>query len=116
MANVNRRQLVRTGTLSAAVLLTAALLLIVNYFGWKYFKRFDWTGSDLYSLSEKTENVLRDLKKDVELIVFLSPEQGDVFEPTRELLDRYRAVSPRIRSGFSSKSIPFLKMWKVSNT
>jgi ABC-type uncharacterized transport system involved in gliding motility auxiliary subunit len=100
MANVNRRRLVRTGTLSAGVLLTAALLLIVNYFGWKYFQRFDWTGSQLYSLSEKTENVLKDLQKDVELVVFLSPEQQDLYEPTREVLERYRAASPRVKVRF----------------
>ncbi|HEX2224797.1 MAG TPA: GldG family protein [Thermoanaerobaculia bacterium] len=97
MASLSRRQLIRTGTLSAGVLLTIALLVILNYFGWKYFQRFDWTGSDLYSLSEKTENVLKDLDRDVEFVVFLSPEQRDLFEPTRELLDRYRAASTRVK-------------------
>ena len=51
MANVNRRWLVRAGTLSAGVLLIAALLVIVNYLGDKYHKRFDWTSSSLYTLS-----------------------------------------------------------------
>ncbi|HKV10746.1 MAG TPA: GldG family protein [Thermoanaerobaculia bacterium] len=97
MASVNRRQLVRTGTLSAGVLLVAALFVIVNYFGWKYNQRFDWTSSQLYSLSERTENVLKELDKDVEFIVFLSPNQRDVYEPTQEVLARYDAASPRIR-------------------
>jgi gliding motility-associatede transport system auxiliary component len=93
----NRRQLVKTGTLSAGVLLLAALLLIVNYFGWKYYKRFDWTKSQLYSLSEKTLNVLKGLKKDVEFVVFLSPEQNEIYQPTTELLSRYGAASRRVR-------------------
>lgn len=97
MAQVSRRQLVRTGALSAGVLLVAALVLFVNYFGWKYNKRFDWTGSQLYSLSERTENVVKELDKDVEFIVFLSPNQRDVYEPTQEVLARYDAASPRIR-------------------
>lgn len=97
MAPVNRRQLVRTGTLSAGVLLVAALVVFVNYFGWKYNQRFDWTSSQLYSLSERTENVLKELDKDVEFIVFLSPNQRDVYEPTQEVLARYDAASPRIR-------------------
>jgi ABC-type uncharacterized transport system involved in gliding motility auxiliary subunit len=97
MAQVNRRQLVRTGMLSAGVLLVAALVLFVNYFGWKYNKRFDWTGSELYSLSERTENVVKELDRDVEFIVFLSPNQRDVYEPTEEVLARYDAASPRIR-------------------
>lgn len=93
----DRRQLVRTGTLSAGVLLIAALLLIVNYFGWKYYKRFDWTRSQLYSLSEKTRNVLRDLKQDVDFIVFLSPDQQrELYQPTTELLQRYGAASHRV--------------------
>ncbi|HYO14145.1 MAG TPA: GldG family protein [Thermoanaerobaculia bacterium] len=100
MAQVNRRTLVRTGTLSAGVLLIAALLLIANYFGWKYNKRFDWTSSQLYSLSEKTQNVLRDLQKDVQFVVFLSPQQADVYEPTKEVLARYDAASPRVSVRF----------------
>ena len=97
MAQVNRRQLVRTGTLSAGVLLLAALLLIVNYFGWKYYKRFDWTGNQLYSLSEKTLNVLEGLNRDVEFIVFLSPDQqSELYQPTSEVLARYGAASTRV--------------------
>lgn len=99
MANVNRRWLVRTGTLSAAVLLIAALLAIVNYFGWKYHKRFDWTSSDLYTLSDKSKNILEDLKRDVEFVVFLPP--GDeLYQPVQELMSQYTAASPRIKTRF----------------
>ncbi|HVF59091.1 MAG TPA: GldG family protein [Thermoanaerobaculia bacterium] len=91
-----RRGLLRTGTLGAGVLLIAALLVIVNYFGGKYYKRFDWTETRLYSLSEKSKNVLADLDKDVEVLVFLLP-QDELYEPTRELLRRYEAASPRVR-------------------
>ena len=91
---VDRRSLARAGTLSAGLLLMAALLVIVNYFGWKYHHRSDWTKSQLYSLSDKTKNVLGGLDRDVEAVVFLSP--GDeLAEPTRELLARYEAASPR---------------------
>lgn len=96
MANVNRRWLVRTGTLSAGVLLIAALLVMVNYFGNKYHKRFDWTSSELYTLSEKSENVVRDLKRDVDFIVFLQPAD-ELYEPVRELLSQYDAASQRVR-------------------
>lgn len=97
MERANRRRLVKTGTLSAGVLLLAALLIIVNYFGWKYYKRFDWTSSQLYSLSEKTGNVLKGLKRDVDFIVFLSPDQQrELYQPTTELLARYGAASRRV--------------------
>jgi ABC-type uncharacterized transport system involved in gliding motility auxiliary subunit len=91
-----RRALVRTGTLGAGVLLLAALLGIANYFGGKYYKRFDWTTTRLYSLSEKSTNVLGALDKDVEVYVFLSP-QDELYEPMRELLRRYQAASPRVK-------------------
>src|SRR4029077_6984051 len=70
-----RRRLIHTGPLSAGVLLAALLLVIVNYLGWKYHKRGDWTGSSLYSLSEKSLNVVKGLKKDVRFVVFIPPDQ-----------------------------------------
>ncbi|MDP9121766.1 MAG: Gldg family protein [Acidobacteriota bacterium] len=91
----DRRNLIKAGTLSAGVLLAAALLLIVNYFGWKYYKRFDWTRSHLYSLSPKTLDVLHGLHRDVDFVVFLPPEQS-LYEPTREVLARYAAASPHV--------------------
>jgi len=93
---VSRRQLVRTGTLSAGVLLVAALLLIVNYLGWKYHHRFDWTASRLYTLSAKSEKVLKTLDRDVEFVVFISP-QNELYHPVKELLSRYDAATPRVK-------------------
>lgn len=101
MDQANRRQLVRTGTLSAGVLLLAALLVIVNYFGWKYYKRFDWTSSQLYSLSDKTKKVLQGLDKDIDFIVFMSSDQQrDLYQPTNELLQHYGAASRRVHVRF----------------
>lgn len=85
----------RGSLLGAGVLLVAALLVIVNYLGWKYHWRFDWTETELYSLSETTENVLRDLEGDVRVTVFITPGSR-LYEPTRELLSRYEARSPRL--------------------
>ncbi len=94
-----RRALVRTGTLGAGVLLLAALVVIVNYFGARYYKRFDWTATRLYSLSEKSKNVLAELDEDVTIYVFLGP-QDELYEPVRELLRRYQAASPHVRVRF----------------
>ena len=46
--------LVQGSMLSAGVLLVAGLVGIVNYLGMRYYKRFDWTSSQIYSLSDKT--------------------------------------------------------------
>lgn len=67
-----RRQLLSGGILSAGVLLVAALLAIVNYFGFKYYHRFDWTRAQLYTLSEKSLGA-DGLEKDVEVVVFMRP-------------------------------------------
>lgn len=93
--NLDRRALVRGTTTGAAVVLVGVLVLMLNYLGWKYHHRFDWTAEQLYSLSEKTENVLASLEEDVEVIVFLQPAD-EMYEPTRELLSRYEDASPHV--------------------
>ena len=99
--SASNRQLTKTGLLSAGILLVAALLGIVNYFGWKYHKRFDWTSTALYSLSEKSEKVLKGLDHDIQIVVLLSPQkQQGLYGPTRELLDRYAAASRRLKVRF----------------
>ncbi len=81
--------------LGAGVALGAVLFLLVNYFGWKYHQRFDWTESEIYSLSEKTENVVSALENDVDIVVYMEPSD-QLYQPVKELLARYETVSPRI--------------------
>lgn len=95
----SRRKLVKTSTLSAGIVLSAALLALVNYFGWKYHKRFDWTESQLYALSEKTLNVVGSLEEDVDVVVFSSPA-APLAEPVKEILARYQATSPHLKVRF----------------
>lgn len=91
-----RRGLLQGTTLGAGVLLVAALLVLVNYFGWKYWKRFDWTSSQLYSLSDKSKGVLEELDRDIEVVVFMTPG-SQLYVPVTELLSRYEAASSRIK-------------------
>lgn len=81
---------VQGSTLGAGVALVVALVLIVNYFAWKYHGRFDWTSSNLYSLSEKSLNVLGELDQDIDVVVMLGP-QDQAFADARELLARYES-------------------------
>ena len=92
---VTRRQLIKGSTLGAAALLAAAVLLMVNYLGARHYQRFDWTSSKLYSLSEKTLNLLHGLDEDIEFVVFINPEHN-LYHPVKELLERYSAASPAI--------------------
>jgi ABC-type uncharacterized transport system involved in gliding motility auxiliary subunit len=89
-----RRQLVAGTTLGAGVLLVVALIALVNYFGFKYYERFDWTSDEIYSLSEKSRAVVEDLDRDVEAVVFMTPS-SQLYLPVTELLSRYEAASSR---------------------
>ena len=94
LSDTSRKQILKGSTLWAGVILVAVLVGIVNYFGWKYHGRFDWTASRLYSLSEKSESVLATLDRDVEAVVLM--ENGDeLYDPVTELLARYDTASPR---------------------
>ena len=99
MAELNsssKRRLVAGSALAAATILVVVLFVIVNYFGWKYHQRFDWTRSRLFTLSEKSARVLQELDRDVEIVNFVT--LGDsLHAPVKELLARYEAASPRIR-------------------
>ena len=81
--------------LSAGVLLVAALVGIVNYLGMRYYKRFDWTSSQIYSLSDKTLAILGGLDRDIDITLLL-PDGTPLHDSSKELLERYAAKSPRI--------------------
>ena len=82
-------RLVKGSTWGAGALLVIALVGLVNYLGMKYYLRFDWTSSKLYSLSEKTVNVLAGLGQDIEVTLFLQPG-SNLFDPAKELLVQRR--------------------------
>lgn len=95
--SAQQRALLQGGTLSLGVLLVLALLLMFNYLSMRHFKRFDWTGSKIYTLSEKSLGVLRGLDKNIELIMVLSPSSqlgSSVYTSANELVDRYVAANP----------------------
>ena len=77
---------------AAAVVLTVVLLIMVNWLGARHWARADWTSNRIYSLSEKTLNILEDLDQPVQAIVFMVPG-SPLFEQARELLTRYEAAS-----------------------
>lgn len=118
---VGRRQLVRTGVLSAAVLLVGALFVLLNYLGWKYHHRFDWTAGGVYSLSERSRKVVQELKRDVEFVVFIAPGQ-DLYEPVHEILAQYDAASQRINVRYFDpernpvEAQQLIQKYNVSNT
>ena len=91
-----RQQAVRY-TLSGvvAVVLVIALTIMVNWLSSRRWARADWTTTNIYSLSDKTENILSDLSEEIQVVVFMTP-QTSMYDQVQELLERYKAASDLI--------------------
>jgi ABC-type uncharacterized transport system involved in gliding motility auxiliary subunit len=94
-----RRRILFGSTLGVAALLVLALALIANYLSFRHYQRWDWTRSHLYTLSAKSLSIVKALDRDVDVVVFMD-DQSPTYEPTKELLSRYSAASPRIHVSF----------------
>ena len=92
-----RKQAVRY-TISGlvGVVLVIALTLMVNWLSARKWVRSDWTSSQIYTLSEKTENILDSLEQEIRVVVFMTPTSS-MFDQVHELLARYQAASENVK-------------------
>ena len=81
------------------LLLTAVLgllvVVLVNYLSARHYKRWDWTAHGLFTLSDRSQQSLRELDQDVQIYVFLGRGEQD-FADVETLLEEYKAVTDRI--------------------
>ena len=84
---------------TAGIVLAVALVGMVNWLGYRHYARGDWTSSKVYSLSEKSRNVLKGVTKDVRVVVLMTANTP-LFSETKELLDRYKAACPKLSVEF----------------
>ncbi len=91
-----RQQAIRY-TISGAVGVVLALVLtaMVNWLAARHYVASDWTSSKVYSVSDKTRNILADLDEEVRVVVFMTPASA-LYDQVSELLKRYEAISDRI--------------------
>lgn len=81
------------------IVLTAliAIVLLLNFVGSFYFKRFDLTSEKRYTLAESTRKLLSNLDDEVYLKVYLNGDFDPAFSrlknEAREILDEFRAYS-----------------------
>ncbi len=68
----------------------------VNWIAFRHYERWDATSQGIFTLSERTKRVLADLEQPVDVYLFLA-EGEPSFAELHELLERYRAESPRLR-------------------
>ncbi len=76
------------------IALVFLIVMMVNYFAFNHYRRWDFSRDHKYSLSEQTKRVIGDLKKPVEMTVFFagnSPIANDVGGLARE----YAGVSKK---------------------
>lgn len=73
-----------------------AILVVVNYLGYKHSKKFDLTTEKMFTLSDQTTNLVRGLKADVNIVLFSKkPDQT-----LDDIMGEYKALSPHIHYQF----------------
>ena len=70
------------------VLLGVAICIGINFLSYRYYVREDLSPSGSFSLSSSTENFLRKLTKEVEIVVLI-PRGSKLYEDVRSLTDEY---------------------------
>lgn len=80
----------------AAILMVVVITVMVNYLSARHYARADWTTEKYYTLSQKTINVVKALKKPVEVTVFMSAASA-LYADVKEILSRYRSHSSLIK-------------------
>jgi ABC-type uncharacterized transport system involved in gliding motility auxiliary subunit len=93
----SRLNFIFASNLAVVVLLIVAIVAAVNYLGVKIHQRFDFTAGKTHSLSDQSVQVVRNLKKDLEIKAFFSRNNGN-FESFNSLLEIYRFHSGKIKA------------------
>jgi len=75
------------------ILVTIAIVVIVNIFANRYDKSVDTTANKRYSLSEQTSKIVKGLKQNATITYF---NQSTRFRDGKDLLDEYAGLSPRV--------------------
>src|SRR5579859_6825952 len=66
---------------------------VVNYLAKRFNKSYDATSAKKFTLSEQTVKVAKNLKKDIVISYWDQPSK---FTAARDLLERYKNLSPKI--------------------
>src|SRR5262245_9088451 len=88
------RQTKFTAYASVYVLVIVAVLAAINFLANRYTKSYDSTSNKQFSLSDQTIKVVKGLKSDVNVLYF---DEQTRFPQARDLLDRYSALSPKLK-------------------
>lgn len=79
--------------------LAVVVALLVSYLSLRHFERWDITSSARFAVSSRTRAVVRGLREDVTLYMFLS-QSDQSYPEVRELLRKYESMSPKLHVRF----------------
>ena len=68
------------------------IVVLVNYISSRHYKRWDWTAHGLFTLSDQSQQILRELDQNVHIYVFLGRDEQD-FADVETLLEEYKAIT-----------------------
>jgi ABC-type uncharacterized transport system involved in gliding motility auxiliary subunit len=86
------------GTMSiVSVIVFLAILVAVNYLGTRQSKRWDLTANQVYSLSDQTIKILKELKEPVHVTVF---ERNDRQAMHKDRLDEYQYQTTKLTTEY----------------
>ncbi len=84
---------------TAIIIIVTAIITMLNFIAFRHPGRIDLTESGVFSLSDQTEKVLKNLKQDVRVIAFVSDTPG-ARTAIEDLLKGYRYKSKRFNYEF----------------
>jgi ABC-type uncharacterized transport system involved in gliding motility auxiliary subunit len=86
--------------LGVLVVIVAALMVGVNFIGFRHVKKFDYTKEKLNSLSDQTKNILKTLDSDLDVRGFFAENQQQGMTDAarfKEITDLYVSQSPKVK-------------------
>jgi hypothetical protein len=95
-------------------LLLLAILVGINFLGYFYLPTSsDWTAAGIYTLSSKSEMLLKNLKQPVKVYV-MEQQRGDRFDVNmRDLVENARAVSDKVQAEYLIRDINVNEMARL---
>ena len=80
---------------SVLVIAVLAILIFVNYLGFRHHKTFDLTSEKLYTLSDQTKKIVKPIKSDVDIFLFAKSSDPQV-QQLRDQMAEYENLNPHV--------------------
>ncbi len=96
MVVVSPKNITRWLNIGCSIVLITAIYLMTNYLFYRHYQRIDTTSSRIYSISEKSKQILALLNSPLQIVVFINAEFPALNE-VKELLKQFVSTSDKIK-------------------